>query len=115
MVALLSDTLPEGHRRGAIAQEKVRQSYLNVFSGRGSKEDADIVLVDLLKFSGYFSYVAVPPDTDAPSSNSLQMSNGARMVAARIMYHLNMPMAQLNELVQAVAAEQAVSSDEGDF
>jgi hypothetical protein len=49
-----SDALPEGERTAENIAVRLLQAYASLFSGSGSKLDAEIVLVDLGVLSRYY-------------------------------------------------------------
>lgn len=98
---------PKGPR-GLHAQVRVRQAYQALFEGRGSKEDADIVFVDLGKYSGYLNTTA-PTVSDA----ELRYYEGQRSVFGRIMMFLDPSLTFVHQLARAVAEEQQMDSQAG--
>ena len=62
-VGNLNTVLPPDQRTDAAAQqERVVSAYGALFSGNGTKEDADLVLVDLALFSRYYDTATVTSD-----------------------------------------------------
>ncbi len=76
------------------------QAYEAVFSGVGSKEDAEIVLADLALVTGYYSVA-----TATASSQSIHYVEGARSVFHHILGLIGNP-AIIGELHNAVINEQ---------
>lgn len=98
---------PDGPRAAA----RLHEAYKAVFEGRGSKEDADLVFVDLMVVSGYHFTAEPQPGSDAPSVGAMYELNGARRVGARIMGQLSWSRAQL-EAIQAAIGD---STNTGDY
>lgn len=91
---------PKGPR-GIHAQQRIRAAYAALFDGRGSKEDADLVFVDLAKFSGYLN--TTPPTA---TDSELRYYEGQRSLFGRIMMFLNPAPTFLHALARTVAEEQ---------
>lgn len=69
------------------------EAWRNVFEGRGTKEDGQRVLVDLLLESGYFG--VAPPDA---TGDMLQRREGKREIMARIFFLADMPSSFITKL-----------------
>jgi len=94
----LSDVLsPFQLANPEAAEARLVSAYHAFMDGAASKEDAELILVDLARESGYFD---VLPD-DATSEQALQ-HNGRRRVFSRIMYVLDLPMSRVHELNEAL-------------
>lgn len=96
--------------RGVLAQQKLREAYANVFSGNASREEADIVLVDLARTSGYYNTTS--PQTPA---DELKYYEGQRSVFGRIYQMINPTPRFMAELAKSVAAEMAVDAVNGEL
>lgn len=96
--------------RSATGQQRIREAYVAVFEGRGSREDADIVYVDLAKHSGYLN--TTPPELPAME---LKYAEGQRSVFGRIIGFINPAPAGIRALVQAVQEEQLHDRDYGEI
>lgn len=92
----------KAERRGAPASARLRDAYVNLFNGKGDREDADLVLIDLLTVSGYHMTAEPPPGSDAASVGALYELNGARRVGARIMDQLSWSRRRLEQLQAAI-------------
>lgn len=94
----LSDVVPEEFLGDEVALEtRLADAYRQLFSGNGSKEDADIVLVDLIVHARLFQ--ALPTDASAAE---LRHYDGARGLLLRILEALNMPFDELASLHSAM-------------
>lgn len=106
-VTTLTDLLvraddPTAHRaRGVEAQLTLRVAYKAVFTGAASREQAELVLVDLAKSSGYYNTTPV----DAPD-HVLRQYEGQREMFGRIMRFMEPPLSEMIALHRAVAEEQ---------
>jgi len=100
---------PRWHRRKAKAQARLASAYTQLFSGHGSVDDANIVLVDLAREGKYF-YAATPGET---SDGALWDMNGSRRIYGRILQFTQLPPEALEELAAAVMLEDAASQEEG--
>lgn len=89
-------------QQAATAQDRLVVAYTSVFSGAGSKEDAEIVLSDLAAFTGFLN-VSSPVMSEA----QLRFAEGQRSVAARILALAGTSPAALHQLAHAVQAEVA--------
>lgn len=69
------------------------EAWRNIFEGRGSREDGQRVLVDLLLESGYFG--VAPPDA---TGDVLQRREGKRDIMARIFFLADMPSSFITKL-----------------
>lgn len=101
----LSDLFPFGQRRHRDARDRLEGAYKATFTGRGSKEDAEIVLSDLLAFSGLFD---VSDDLAA-----LPMREGRRQMAYRILRFLDLSHVEKRAMAEAAARESFVNDAEG--
>jgi hypothetical protein len=90
-----------GSPEEAAQVERLRQAYLSVFQGRGGKEDADIVLVDLAYESGYFF-----TDDGMASDQQLRHDSGRRFVFGRIARMLQMSNLEIADLQKSIARMQ---------
>ena len=93
----------EKRPRGAASEHRLAGAYQAVFSGNGSPDDADLVLVDLARESGYFDTTPAGID-DAV----LQHQAGSRFLFGRIVRHLAMPPKELSALTQRVIEENLI-------
>lgn len=110
VVTRLSDLInPE---KQATQEARLRDAYVRLFNGKGTPEDASLVLIDLMQVSGYHTYLEPPAGEQAASAAALQELNGSRRVGGRIMRMLNYPLGELNKLQQAIIAENAEREEE---
>lgn len=101
MVHTVSDLLPMELQGDDTAKAvRVKEAYKAFVDGRASRDDADLIMLDLAKVSGY--YHVTPPGT---SSDDVQRAEGARSVYARIVYMLNMPAPTMGEYLSGLARE----------
>jgi hypothetical protein len=98
-----------GKRRTATAQVKLTEAYCAVFEGRGGPQDAEIVLVDLARNTGYL-HITMPDPTN--TTNQLWFNEGRRSVMGRIMQFVALPGEAKLRLAEAVRMEDAASQME---
>ena len=79
------------------AENRLQQAYEALFAGRGSKEDAEIVLADLRNFCGFD---AVNEAVMHP--NTLQYQSGRRSVFGRIHDNIRLTDHERTALEKAV-------------
>lgn len=91
------------------ARTKLRltEAYRNTFAGNGNREDADLVLRDLAKTSGFYM---VTPAT-APD-NVRSYSEGRRAVFARIQGHIRMTPEEIAALETAVRRDVLTQTED---
>ena len=103
----LTDVLPpEALGDPDLLEARVAQAYILLFEGRGSREDADIVLADLAIQSGYFDTV----DPEA-SDRALRQREGKRELMQRVMEAVNRPFDELRQLHAAVQKTPVLDRD----
>ena len=90
----------------AQMQNRVAEAYAAVFEGRGSRDDADLVLVDLAVFTRYLD--TTPLDTPADIVKALDQR---RAVFARIVEAVIGAGGNLDGLHRAVLATPALSEE----
>lgn len=88
----------------AKEEARLAEAWASIMKGRGSPEDAELVMQDLADASGYF-YLSPP----GSSADELQRREGAREVYARILFLLDLPMSYIGEL-RRVALDQLQAS-----
>lgn len=96
-------------RRGAGARIDLAMAYQRLFAGRGSKEDAEIVLADLGAWSGFYQVYG-----PGVSADDRAHRDGMRAVYGRIFRFLRMTDDEVRALETAARAEAVVTSQEGD-
>lgn len=94
-----------GRRRARTPAAEVYliSAYRSVFAGRGTSEDAQIVLADLANYTGFFR---VSP-ADVPEAE-LRTREGMRMAFSRINQFLTLNETDLHALQHAARTEAAV-------
>jgi hypothetical protein len=97
-------------RRGPDAAVKLAQAYKDVFGGHGSKEQSDVVLVDILRVTGYYHVTPI-----GTSSEVLHEVEGGRRVGAHILERLSIDIATLREAQSAVGRESRVDAKKGEL
>lgn len=91
------------------AKAKLVAAYQNLFTGKGSREDAEIVLVDLAHATGYFN---TPGTLDHAE---LAADVGRREVMGRIISHAKLPPPIVEELLEAVRLTEYTMLTEGEY
>lgn len=98
--ATIDDVLARGVPRNDMTRDaRLMEAYTAFAEGRASRDDADLVLVDLAVHSGYF-HVSERGST----GTEMAYDAGARSVFARIMFMLNLPMDRIADLQRALTA-----------
>lgn len=105
--ASLATLFPRGRRRKLEAAARLTKAYQEVFHGRPSREDQQLVLADLAAESGF--YRVSPAATY--SSEQLWQQEGSRLLYGRIFEHLALEEADLRALEVAARREAAISQD----
>lgn len=102
------DVLPENERDDPGAQtRRVARAYANLFSGAGSSEDADLVLVDLALYTRY--YVTAPLDMPGDQVKALDQR---RSVLNRILSALALTGVGADGLLEAAASAPPLDDEE---
>ena len=86
--------------RTVQGETRLMEAYRNVFSGKGTTDDAEAVLVDLLKVSGY--HMTLPASA---SDAEVRELNGSRKVGGHIAYMMNFDMEVMRELQKRISSE----------
>lgn len=89
----------------AARKQRLIEAYAAVFQGRGGKEDASLVLVDLAYESGYFF-----TDDGTTSDAQLRHNSGKRELFGRIARYLNLSAVELAEVQRAISETLALRS-----
>jgi len=84
-------------RNGLTREARVAEAYRAFRDGGCSRDDADIIIADLAMHSGYFH---VSARETAPHERAFD--DGARSVFARMMFMMNLPWDQLQDLQRAL-------------
>lgn len=88
--------------RDPAARLDLAEAYTRLFTGHGSVEDAQVVLTDLMSFSGFFSV--------CPENEDVNRHEGKRTVGGRVFSMVNMPDAERDALFRA--ARQSSLADQ---
>lgn len=104
-----ADILPEGKRRGNAGKVRLHEAWQALSEGRGGQEDWDLAFGDLAEQSGY--YFIAP---EGCSNEELQRREGARALFARILFLIDVPVAQLKVWRAAALVELGITDVEGD-
>ncbi len=99
----LSRLFPWLKSRSTEASLRLTQAYMAVFSGKATREDAEVVLADLANYSGF--YRTSPADTP---SDVLRYQEGMRAVYGYVYSHLNLSPSDISALENAARQEAAV-------
>lgn len=91
------DVLPEKDRSLPQATLRTQQAYAALGNGNPSKEDCQIILVDLALATGY--YHTTPA---AMPAEQVKYAEGMRAVYGRIMRFINMPLGEVQSYQRAV-------------
>lgn len=110
MTASSRTLLRRGQRRSVKHEERLTTAWQAIMHGKGSKDDAELVMADLGEFSGYFA--VSEPGTDG---TTLSHNEGRRAVYARIMYLLDLPASYMSELRRASLDEMQITATEGEY
>lgn len=102
----LASLFTKGRRRKYEASVRLTQAYQQVFAGKPSQQDQELVLADLANVSGFYR-----TSPHGFSSEQLWQMDGARRVYGRIFDHLRLDEADLHALETAARREAAVDED----
>lgn len=105
----LASIFPKGQRRGSKASVTLIEAYEAVFSGRGDKEQAELVLADLAHYTGYCH----APNPEMLGHADLAFEAGRRSVFGRILHFCAIPDELKADLIEAVRLEDYANSTEG--
>jgi hypothetical protein len=102
----LAASLPQGRKRGAVAQAKLVRAYQDVFAKDG--EAVELVLADLANFTGFYKVppIGAPPET-------LLVDQGLRAAFGRLFSFLALPEERMEALEKAARAESLADDEEG--
>ena len=104
----VTDLFKHNPVRTVEEQATLVEAYQAVFNGRGDKTQAEIVLVDILKASGYNAVAEF-----GVSSETLHQYEGSRRVGAHILQRLSVDVSQLREIGSAVGRENQADAKKG--
>ena len=108
--ANLASSFPNGRKRGAAASKRLVSAYNAVFTGKGSAEDADMVLADMANFTGFYRVNGI-----GVSGEDRAFADGLRAAYGRIFRFLNLTDAERRSLEFAAREEALADSEEGDL
>ena len=91
----------------AAMQARVVSAYGAVFSGRGTHDDGDLVLVDLAQFTRYLDTARI-----GASPEEVLMLNGLRMAFARIVEAIVQSGGDVDGLHRAVLVSPSLNDEE---
>jgi hypothetical protein len=104
----LSSVFAPGLRRRLQARAGLGAAYRRLFSGSGSKADAEMVLADLASHTGFYRVTE-------PGAGSLDFAEGKRAVFGRLFRFLRMTEAEIEALEEAARAEALADAREGEI
>lgn len=78
------------------AGQRLQEAYQAFERGQASKEDSDLILFDLLQFTGYYSTTHAAAD-----AGQVKFAEGQRSVAARILWMIDAPVTLIREYAKA--------------
>jgi hypothetical protein len=105
----LTQRLPRGSRRGAVARKALTDAYVRVFvAGGANDEDRRIVLADLADFSTFYRV-----NGPGIAADDRAFTDGQRSVFGRLFSFLRMTEEQTRLLEEAARAEAVTDSEEG--
>lgn len=116
MTTSTRNLFPKGKRRGPSQETRLREAWIALREGRGSREDADLAFGDLAEFSGYYA-VADPFNSASvgpATAEQLWYSEGRRSVFARICFLLDITDDELTALQRLAREEMGTSAEEGE-
>jgi len=94
-------------KRDTEAKIDLIEAYTRLFNGKGTPEDAQIVLTDLMSFSGYFNVTA--------SHQNRDFHEGSRSVGARIFTMANMQPWERDALYGAARRSSIIDQVDGEI
>ena len=106
----LSSLFATGGRRRFRARLSLAQAYRRLFSGHGSKADAETVLADLANHTGFYR-VTEP----GGGKGSLDFAEGKRAVYGRVFRFLRMSADEAAALEEAARTEALADAQEGEI
>lgn len=108
MFRSLADILGVKESRGPKAQDRIREAYAKLLGGNPTKQDIELVLVDLAKTSGYYN--TTPPEA---SDAALRYAEGQRSVFARVLQMANPAFSEIDAIRKAVSEETLTDQQTG--
>lgn len=106
--ATIDDVLARDVPRNDLTRDtRLSAAYAAFLKGGASREDAELILVDLAVHSGYFHV-----SERGSSGTEMAYDAGARSVFARIMFMLSLPMDRIADLQRALTATTPLYTQE---
>lgn|GEM_PF-4232356 len=106
--ATIDDVLARDVPRNDLTRDaRLMEAYAAFMRGAASREDAELIFVDLALHSGYFHV-----SERGSSGTEMAYDAGARSVFARIMFMLNLPMDRIADLQRALTATTPLYTQE---
>lgn len=102
--------LPTGRKRGSRAALRLTRAYRNLFEGRATAQEAQMVLADLASHSGF--YQVLP---SGAGLEELAEANGKRAVFGRLFRFLRLTEEEVRELEEAARQEALADACEGEI
>lgn len=94
-------------KRGPEAKLELVEAFTRLFNGAGNKKDAQIVLAELLSWSGYFNV--------CPEGGNLPRHEGQRSVGGRLFSLINMSDFERDLLYQASRRQALINQEMGEL
>lgn len=104
----LAAELPPGRRRGKDAERRLAEAYRALFDAKATKPQAEMVLTDLARVSGFFNTLGAPFSHDERAH-----FDGQRAVYGHIYRFLRMTEGEMRALQEAARVEALVDANEG--
>ncbi len=98
----------EDRKKVNAVEAKVIEAYKAVFDGRGSLYEANTVLMDLMRASGWGEVLG-----EDATHTELATHNGGRRVMGRILYALTLPREGVLELQRALQRQPVETYEDG--
>lgn len=102
--------IPAEKRTQETRNDRLSQAWNAFVRGAASKEDADLIMSDLAKYSEFFFTAS-----DDVELRQLMRREGRRDVMGRILFLLDLPFTYMTELRRAALDEHLVDSVEGEI
>lgn len=87
-----------GDRYEADGMERLNAAFASLFAGNGTVDDAELVLDDLLQYSGYYDTTLPMDENGRPvPPEVLWHIEGMRALMARILFMTDLPISELRK------------------
>lgn len=100
MITGIARLMGKDKARSSEAEQRLHSAYVQLFSGNGTSEDAELVFIDLMMVSEYH----ILPE-EGCSDAMLREHNGKRSVGSRIAYMMDWSPETVRNVQEAVQAE----------